>query len=95
MDAHIGVRVNKVVATLNVQQKMNQVRRAFLRNVFHEVRVPLSTITMGIDILETSGALRGNIECIEALDMMVEAASFVCDTLNDVLSMNKIEEGKM
>jgi len=95
VDAHIGVRVNKVVATLNVQQKMNEVRRAFLRNVFHEVRVPLSTITMGIDIIEASGALHGNVECQDAIDMMMEASSFVCDTLNDVLSMNKIEEGKM
>jgi signal transduction histidine kinase len=50
---------------------------------------------MGIDIIDASGALHGNVECLDAIDMMMEASSFVCDTLNDVLSMNKIEEGKM
>jgi len=50
---------------------------------------------MGIDIIEASGAVSHKAECVDALRMMIEASSFVCDTLNDVLSMNKIEEGKM
>ena len=79
------------VVALNVEKSANEARRAFLRYVFHEVRVPLNSISMGLHVLETH---EFDEECIETIDMMQEATHFMAETLNDVLSIQKIEEGK-
>ena len=69
-------------------------RRDFLRYVFHELRIPLNTLTIGIGLLQEDKDYLNN-PCQEALHMMNGATSFMSDTLNDVLFMHKIEEGAM
>ena len=76
-----------------VEAYLNSAKRSFLRYIMHEVRVPLSSITMGISLLEESRQL--NDEDRESLLMMKGATSFMQETLNDVLCMQKIEEGKL
>lgn len=44
--------MESVVMQFASERKVNDRRRQFLRYVFHEVRVPLNTITMGITILK-------------------------------------------
>ena len=95
----------------------NDSRRAFMKCIFHEVRTPLNSICMGIDILEQSSAARDETERFhilfeifktwtiendvhnkisrESLVLMRSASEFMAATLNDVLSLQKIEEGKM
>ena len=69
-------------------------RRDFIRYVFHELRIPLNTLTIGIGmLLEDKDTLQNT--CREALRMMNGAANLMSDTLNDVLFMHKIEEGAM
>ena len=97
-----------------VQVRTNIYRQSFLRYILHEVRVPLSSISMGIDSLlfsrynddnvgdsnETgagfgAGTYRRRTEDDnETLGMMREATEFMGDTLNSMLNMQKIEEGK-
>eukprot|EP01041_Mallomonas_annulata_P011253 gene11253-23539_t len=99
------------------QDQANQSRQAFLRYIMHEVRVPLSSISMGIDALSSleEGCSNSNIDnnneiemgkdspaseveqkaSEETLFMMREAVSFMSDTLNSILNMQKIEEGKL
>ena len=50
-------------------------------------------MTMGIDMLKMSDAL--HTEEKEYLVMMSGATEFMSDTLNNVLNMHKIEEGKL
>lgn len=69
-------------------------RRDFLRYVFHEVRVPLNSISMGLTMLHMSEDIK-SVEDAETLSMMDNAVGFMSETLNDVLSMQKIEEGKL
>jgi len=68
-----------------------------LRYVFHEVRVPLNSISMGLHLLQEELNLDPvtNASSLETLEMMKEASQFMSDTLNDVLSIQKIEEGKL
>lgn len=65
-------------------------RRSFIRYAFHEVRVPLNSLVLGMSILRTNSS-----EEEEAIQLMREAAEFMTDTLNDVLSLAKVEEGRM
>lgn len=91
MDAHHDILDPSSYALL-VEEKANASRRAFLRYVLHEVRVPLNSISMGLNLLEDEGNGNGSGETIL---MIKEAVSFMTDTLNDVLSIQKIEEGKL
>jgi signal transduction histidine kinase len=60
------------------------------------VRVPLNTIAMGITVIgDDCHNDRFSEASQEALIMMDDATNFMGNTLNDVLSMDKIEEGAM
>jgi hypothetical protein len=77
---------------LNYEKQANEARRAYLRYVFHEVRVPLNSISMGLHVLQGSNLTPPEKETIL---MMREATVFMTATLNDVLSIQKIEQGKL
>ena len=70
---------------------MSGAKRKFLRYVMHEVRVPLSSIVMGINFLEGSNNLVTDEK--DTIVMMKGATDFMRETLNDILCMQKIEEG--
>ena len=72
--------------------RVNESRRAFLRYVMHEVRVPLNSVTAGIGILRNYVS---NDDGSDTLDMMDAASVYMAETLNNILSMQKIEEGKL
>lgn len=91
-DAHIQL-LNPATRALIEERRANEARRAFLRYIFHEVRTPLNSLTMGIEIFERSDHLDDAEQ--ESLVMMKDASTFMSETLNDVLSMQKIEEGKL
>ena len=97
---NISAKVFYVVVMLNShsdmvkyisQAELNETRRNFLRYVMHEVRVPLNSVTTGIGVLET---LDLNNEGHDTLTMMSTATLYMAETLNNILSMQKIEEGK-
>ena len=78
---------------LEKERYANESRRIFFKYLFHEVRTPLNSLSMGVDLLKTLPVLRP--ADLELLDMMGGAADFMSETLNNILSMQKIEEGKM
>ena len=93
-DAYMSLEegVNKL--NLSTELCANKKRRQFLRYVFHEVRVPLNTISMGLIVMKEDHS-KLSTASREAVEMMNGATNFMSDTLNDVLSMQKIEDGKM
>jgi signal transduction histidine kinase len=78
---------------LEKEKYANESRRKFFKYLFHEVRTPLNSLSMGVDLLKTLPVLSP--ADLELLDMMGGAADFMSETLNNILSMQKIEEGKM
>ena len=92
MDIHFDLLVAARMAVSEENDRhANEARRAFLKYIFHELRSPLNSLTIGIEILSNSSHLDSH--DLESLGMMKDASSFMNDTLNDVLSMQKIEEG--
>jgi signal transduction histidine kinase len=57
------------------------------------VRVPLNSLVLGINMLRARNDLLNHEK--EALDMMDESSRYMTETLNDVLSIEKIEEGTL
>lgn len=72
--------------------RANESRRAFVKYIFHEVRTPLSSLTMGVDLLKLSPNIDAKDR--ESLELMSEGAKFMSKTLSVVLNIHKIEEGK-
>ena len=95
LDAHVGLS-DYLEASRSAEKRANDAQRDFLRFVFHELRIPLNTITMGIELMQgdTSSGRSAN-PWTEALRMMNGAAVFMNDMLNDVLQIHRIQEGAM
>lgn len=74
-------------------KRSDELRHSFLRYVFHEVRVPLNSVALGTQYLKTCEEL--NEDSKDVVNMMQAATESMSTTLNDVLSWQKIEEGKM
>ena len=91
-DSHFEILDSRTY-DLRVEQSANESRRAFLKYVFHEVRVPLNSISLGLHILVSSGSLSP--DDMDVIEMMKESTNFMTETLNDVLSIQKIEDGKL
>jgi signal transduction histidine kinase len=91
MDIHLDMLYDTEKLLIE-EQRANNARRNFMKYIFHEVRTPLNSLTMGIDLLSMSSNLDHNDR--DSLSMMRSASEFMSDTLNNVLSLQKIEEGK-
>ena len=89
-DLHVYL-LDSVSKVALYEYQANATRRSFLRYVFHEVRVPLNSLVLGIKLLNASDHL--STDETEALTMMEESSRYMSETLNDVLSIDKIEQG--
>jgi len=91
MDIHLSLMMETEKALVE-ERRANEARRAFMKFIFHEVRTPLNSLTMGIDMIAASPNMDES--DLESLEIMRNASNFMSRTLNGVLSMHKIEEGK-
>ena len=103
MDAHLEVS-HPAIGLIDAEKFSNTSRRAFIRYVFHEVRVPLNSIALGIQILANHGQDSDGKSCVasvydktqmDTLSMIRDAVNFMGDTLNDVMALQKVEEGSL
>ena len=83
-------RNRRAVAEENFRN-INEARRNFLKYIFHELRSPLNSLTIGLEVLEQSEGL--NQGDFESVGVMKVATSFMGDTLNNILNIQKLEEG--
>ena len=73
-------------------RRLNEARRDFLKYIFHELRSPLNSVSIGIDLLLSSGGLQSGE--VESVRLMKDACVFMTDILNNILTIQKIEEGQ-
>jgi len=76
----------------NLESQYNQTRNQFIDYIFHEIRVPLNTIVIGVENLQKSGTIkRENSKMIDVINSCLDQTKNI---LNDILDLNKIENGK-
>jgi len=73
-------------------EKANSAQRLFLRFIFHEVRVPFHSLVLGLDCLAGMEEVKPHQELIQSL---VQSAEMINRTLNDVLLLSRLEDGKL
>jgi len=69
------------------ERRIAESKRQLLRYLFHEVRVPLNGLTMGISVMRND-----NVRNVDVLKMMEVSADSMTAALNDVLSMSHDED---
>ena len=72
-------------------RRLNEARRDFLKYIFHELRSPLNSVSIGIDLLLSGGGLKDG-EMV-SVGLMKDACVFMTEILNNMLTIQKIEEG--
>jgi signal transduction histidine kinase len=81
---------------LLIEKKSNEkAREHLLRYIFHEIRVPLNTIVIGLNVFRDGSYGVDNEEFHYCNETMIDATSQMSQTLNDVISFKKIEEGRL
>lgn len=77
---------------LEAETSSNHSRREFLRGVFFDLRQPLNTIVMGINLMSTRfrGGSAGDSDAVE---LMQQSSKQMVEIMNDVLSIQNIDEG--
>lgn len=83
---------NSLITVATASAVSNSSRSQFLRYVFHEIRNPLNSLSLGLLSLANI-PLEENAD--EAVLIMKDSVNYMSDILNDVISMHKIEEGVM
>mmetsp|Transcript_21743 Transcript_21743/g.31644 ORF Transcript_21743/g.31644 Transcript_21743/m.31644 type:complete len:864 (+) Transcript_21743:98-2689(+) len=100
MDSHLSVFYS-VRSELETQIKANYRKRAFMRYMFHETRIPLNALAMSLDYFVSESAIsqrlsdHTNTASKEALGTMVVATDYLEEALNSYLTMQQIEEGTL
>eukprot|EP00607_Mallomonas_marina_P008441 CAMPEP_0182424572 /NCGR_PEP_ID=MMETSP1167-20130531/10775_1 /TAXON_ID=2988 /ORGANISM="Mallomonas Sp, Strain CCMP3275" /LENGTH=557 /DNA_ID=CAMNT_0024604463 /DNA_START=625 /DNA_END=2298 /DNA_ORIENTATION=- len=81
---------------ISERQQALDMKRMFVRYVSHEVRTPLNTVFMGLDVLKNDlEHIRGSSEAIETVKELKESCNIAIDILNDLLDYEKLEAGLM
>ena len=70
---------------------MKEYTKQFLRFLFHEIRVPLNSLTLGTGVLRDASELTDDHAMV--LSMMRDAAHAMDESLGDVLALQQLEEG--
>jgi len=73
-------------------EKANSAQKLFLRFVFHEVRVPFHSLLLGLEHLAAQTGLE---EHQTLLSMLIQSAEMMHRTINDVLLLSRLEDGKL
>jgi signal transduction histidine kinase len=92
MDMHLEALV-QVEQNFLQEERANEARKTFMKYIFHEVQNPLNSITCGIRLLLESPDISS--EDKKSLVMMNSASEFMRETLDNVLNMQRVEEGKL
>ena len=91
-----GDMLNRLTKSQTHVEESNRAKRRFLRFVFHEVRVPLNAVTLGIDDIQSNATVRNIDETtVDTVNIMADQVKSITRILNDVLSLQRIEDGEM
>lgn len=77
--------------------RSNETRRTFLRYVFHELRIPLNSLAVGMQLMGDILAPDDSIseEDKQLFETMQNTTSLLVDNVNQVLALHRIREGEM
>lgn len=88
------LQIQSAVAEKDAATIANRAKRLFMRYIFHELRVPLNAIVLGLGVVHESAREIRNDEILDTTVVLQVNALAMSKLLDDFLSLEKIEEGK-
>lgn len=92
-DCYVDILDSSYFVIQNQRKCSEASRTTFIRYVFHEVREPLNSVVLGLQLLSGSDELRRT--CSDVINMMKESTSRMAETLNSYLDLHKLEHHKL
>jgi len=84
-----------IARALEKEQEMNELKSRFVSMASHEFRTPLTTIVSSVMLASKYTELQDIGRLQKHLDKILNSVSHMTDLLNDMLSLSKLEEGKI
>ncbi len=88
-------RTEEIRRALEREQELSELRLRFFSMASHEFRTPLSTILLTAQILESSAHEGSTQKRLRNLRRISSAAKSMTQLLNDILTINRAETGKL
>ena len=67
----------------------------FIRYITHEVRTPLNTAIMGLDLLSEDSTINGNKDNLKTVTDIKTSCDVAVNVLNELLMFDKLEGGTL
>jgi len=77
------------------ERELNELKNRFVSMASHEFRTPLATILSSLSLVSKYGELNEKEKQTKHIDRIKSAIVHLTDLLNDMLSLSKLEEGKV
>lgn len=89
-------QITKVNASMLREREMDRKRTQFTSYIFHEVRVPLNTVVLNLNLMENDDLFMKKLSepDLEYIDRLKSGLNSVENILNDALDFRKMSEGK-
>jgi len=81
--------------SLKREREVNSMKSRFISIASHEFRTPLSTVLSSLSLVDKYSALQDEEKRLKHISRIKSSVRNLTDILNDFLSLNKLEEGKV
>lgn len=95
LQREIAAKKTELEAANRKLKGLDKIKSAFVANVAHEFRTPLTIIKGNVDLVVKGGLGNVTSEQKEMLDGAIRVANRLSRLVNDLLDISKIESGKM
>ena len=85
----------KLDKSLQKERDLNQLKSKFISTASHEFRTPLATVMSSVSLIEKYTHLNEQEKLLKHVDRIKKSIKNLTEILDDILSVNKIEEGKV
>lgn len=85
----------KLDQSLKKERELNQLKSRFISTASHEFRTPLATVLSSLSLVEKYTAIGKTENVHRHIDRIKKSVRNLTEILDDLLSVNKIEEGKV
>lgn len=95
LEQRVNERTLQLSAALTREKELNEMKSRFVSMASHEFRTPLSALLSSISLIEQYTALNQPDKCTKHIERIKSSVRNLTDILNDFLSLEKLEQGKI
>lgn len=92
---HLEASKAELSQALQKERELNELKSRFVSTASHEFRTPLSTISSSVSLIEKYGELTDYDKQHKHIARIRQSVKGLTDILEDILSLSKLEEGKI